>query len=71
MKKLIAPILTGLLLAGGAFAAAKPVPGKGRIICPQVVGGKCSERQKKQKPRPCIEPTRPGFGSKCHPHGPF
>ena len=71
MNKFIAPILTGLLLAGGAFAAAKSVPGKGRIICPQVVGGKCSERQK-IKPIPhCKE--KPGFGirSKCRPNGPF
>jgi hypothetical protein len=67
MNKFIAPILTGLLLAGGVFAAAKPSPGKGRI-CPQVIGGKCSEHQKKQIPH-CKE--NPGFGSKCRPHGPF
>ena len=68
MNKFIAPILTGLLLAGGAFAAAKSVPGKGRIICPQVVGGKCSERQAKPKPH-CKEIR--GFGNPCRSHGPF
>ena len=70
MKNLIAPILTGLLLAGGTFAAAKPVPGKDRVFCPQVVGGKCAERQKKQIPH-CKEKPGFGFGSKCRPHGPF
>jgi hypothetical protein len=68
MNKFIAPILTGLLLAGGSFAAAKRVPGKDRIFCPQVVGGKCSEHQKKQIPR-----CKDGRGklTPCRPHGPF
>ena len=66
MKKYIAPLLTVLVLAGGAFAAAKqPVHSRGPI-CPQVIGGKCSERKTPPPPH-CSD--RPGLLNHCRSNG--